>query len=150
MGAAALLFTPAEIGWLLVEADALMARAGRRAALADPHRHAEVFARLAADPRLCGAAMRAAGLPQHLAASCLVRGDGAPPGRREGALHVAVALGGDPLAEVGAVAFAPTRREALEQLGAPGVRFVASFAPGAACPPPPEGGLWPLAFVCAG
>lgn len=158
MGAATRLFAPEEIGWLLVEADALMARTGARGSLADPHRHAEVFARLGGDPRLCMAAARLAGGGNRLVAnalglvaSSLVRADALPPGPREGMLHAAVALGGDPRAAVGAAAFASRRREALARLDAPGMRFVASFSPGAPRRPLAKaGGLWPPAFVCAG
>ncbi|MDF1586994.1 hypothetical protein [Marinimicrococcus flavescens] len=143
------LFEPDEIGWLLVEADALLARAGRRGAVPGAHRQAGIFARLATDTRLRDGAAQAAGAPQRLRTAWLLRGGDPPPPAAGGVLYAAVDLGGGTDGRAGRTVYAPAPQAALGALAGHGAVFLAAFEPGLS-EAGANGGLWPTPFVCGG
>ncbi|MDX6751926.1 hypothetical protein SH611_19135 [Geminicoccaceae bacterium 1502E] len=143
------LFEAAEIGWLLVEADALLARAGRRGAISGAHLRAGIFARLATDPRLRDGAARAGGAPHRLRTAWLLRPADPPPPPAGSALFAAVGLGGGTAGRAGLTVYAPAPLAALGALAGHGAVFLAAFEPGLP-EAGPNGGLWPTPFVCGG
>lgn len=140
------MFPPEEIAWLLIEADSLLAAKGRSTGwLADPHRSAPIFARLALDPRLLAHAEGELGGAVRLVATGLGHGADAPIERvAVDSLRLFVDLGGSPEAPIGRSCTEAPGRDivfAVEfRLTLPGEE--PSIATGPA-------DLWPTAFVCA-